>query len=427
MPSQVRLSLRARLPVVWLLLLLAAAILLPGRVWTTLLVGLGGLVVVAYVWARQLARSVRGRRQLRFGWVAVGDRLSEQFEITNDSWLPAFWVEVVDSANVPGYQAGVVRSVGSRQTEHWRQDAVCQRRGQFQLGPWALHTGDPFGIFRVLISYPVGDEIIIHPPIHSQLPIPLPAGQSSGRTRTRERAWQATLNAASVRDYQPHDPYNRIHWPTTARRDQLFVRQFDLDAAGDIWLVLDLAAAVQLGEGAQSTEEHAVLLAASLGAVAHQQQRGVGLAGYGRQPLLLPPGRGQGQQWKLLHSLALVNADGQASLGRALEDLSQVVRRGAAAIIITPNDDAGWLPALLHLSQRGIRCQVVLLDRVSFGGGGNPAGMQQLIRHAGFTCYLVRQGEIGHPLQEEVRRGFWEFKTTPLGKVVVVKRPDGRN
>ena len=85
MPSQVRLSLRARLPVVWLLLLLAAAILLPGRVWTTLLVGLGGLVVVAYVWARQLARSVRGRRQLRFGWVAVGDRLSEQFEITNDS------------------------------------------------------------------------------------------------------------------------------------------------------------------------------------------------------------------------------------------------------------------------------------------------------------------------------------------------------
>ena len=58
------------------------------------------------------------------------------------------------------------------------------------------------------------------------------------------------------------------------------VRQFDLDVSGDVWLLLDLQDSVQLGTGADGTEEHAVLLAASLAARAIQQNRAVGLATY---------------------------------------------------------------------------------------------------------------------------------------------------
>ena len=54
-------------------------------------------------------------------------------------------------------------------------------------------------------------------------------------------------NAATVRDYHIDDPYRWIHWPTSARRDALYVRQFERDAAGDIWLLLDAQAATQLG------------------------------------------------------------------------------------------------------------------------------------------------------------------------------------
>ena len=92
MRPQPKIELRRRLPLVWLLLLVGAAVLLPSQVWTALLVGLGGLIVVAYFWARQLGKGLSGTRQLRYGWVAVGDRLGEQFEIRNDSLLPALWV-----------------------------------------------------------------------------------------------------------------------------------------------------------------------------------------------------------------------------------------------------------------------------------------------------------------------------------------------
>lgn len=423
MDPRIRIKLQRRLPVVWLLLLAVAAILLPGQVWTSLLVGLGGLLAIAYVWARQMAKGLSASRQLRFGWVAVGDRLSEQFEVHNDSLLPALWVEVIDESNVPGYRAAVVRSVGARATDRWRQSSVCRRRGQFTLGPWALHSADPFGIFQVAITYPEAQDIIIHPPIHGRVPIPLPAGQSSGRVRARQRSWQATINAGAIREYQPNDPYRWIHWPSSARHETLFVRQFDLDAAGDVWLLLDLAATAQLGQGADGTEEHAVLLAAALSAQGLMQNRAVGLASYGSQPQLISPGHGKGQQWKLLRALALVTADGESDLSSALTDISRLTRRGSAVVLITPSDRGDWLSDLLHLAQRGIRSHVILLDRASFGGERGSQGLLKNIRELGFNGSIVKKGEVGKPIEEMERRGFWEFKVTGTGKVVTVRSP----
>ncbi len=422
---QVQITVQRRLPLLWLVLLAGTAVFLPDRAWNTLLIGFGGMVIIGYLWVRTIAQGLHAERRLRFGWVAVGDRLEEKFILTNSSALPALWVEVLDNSNVPDYSAAVVRSVGGYGQEQWRQSAICQQRGKFHLGPWAIRTSDPFGIFSLTCHYPTSAEIIIHPPIHGQLPIPLPHGQSSGRVHARQRSWQATVNAASVRDYHPNDPYQWIHWPTTARRGALFVREFDLDAAGDVWILLDMQANTQLGHGQDGTEEHAVLLAAALAARGLSQMRPIGLLGYGQEPQIVPPGRGEGQRWHILQALALVQANGETSLRRALQDLAQRARRGAAAIIITPTPAADWLPNLATLSQRGIQCHVLVLDRHSFGGEENSAGLQKAVQQLGLNCQLVRQGEIGSPLEEQARRGFWRFAVTGTGKVVVVESPEG--
>ena len=393
-------KLRLRLPVISFLFLLAAAFLLPDQVWRTLLVGLGRLFVVGYAWVRQLAVQLHSRRRLRYGWVAVGDRLSEQFELVNHSFIPTLWVEIIDYTNIPGYNTAVVRSIPANQSDHWRATAVCQQRGQFSLGPWAIRSSDPFGLFQMTRFYTQTEEIIIHPPIHGQMPIPLPTGTSSGQARVRRRSWQATTNAASVRDYQ-----------------------HDQDATGDIWILLDCDAAAQLGSGAEGTVEQAVLLGASLAARAVRQNRAVGLAGYGRSPQIVHTGSGQGQQWRILRALALLDADGTTNLTTALQDLGRIAKRGTAVIVITPSGEADWLPELVRLAQRGVESDVVLLDRQSFGGEENSEGLATAVRRLGFPCQVVRQGEVGTPLEEQQRRGFWEFRVTGTGKVVAVKTP----
>ncbi len=414
---------RTRLPFVGLVLLLAAVLLVPDKVWTALLIALAGLMSISYVWTHLLAAGVAGSRQLRYGWVAVGDRFQEQFVLTNSSPAPAFWVEVNDHSTVPGYQVAVARSLSSYDRVQWDQAAVCMQRGLYRLGPWKLKTGDPFGLFEAERSYDETEEIIIHPPIVANIPIPLPPGQNEGRSRRARKAWQAQVNSSGVRTYHPYDPLQRIHWPTTARRDQLMVKEFDQDAAGDIWLVVDCDATVHVGEGGDSTMEKAVLLAAALTARSEIELRQVGFAAYGSGPQIVRPGRGRGQQWRILRALALVQADGQTHLGRALDELATVAGRGSAALIITPSASPHWLPKLMTLARHGIEAHVLLLDRSSFGVEERNAGLRQVIEQLGFNCRLVTSDDIGRPEPAGPARGHWDFRVTGTGKAVAIRRP----
>lgn len=422
MPASTTVRLRTWQPLLWLFPLVVATLLFPNPLWTTLLLGVGGMVLLSYAWARSMARHLRGTRRLRFGWVAVGDRLVEQFEVVCDSRFPTLWVELVDHSTVPGYAVSVVRSVYNG-VERWDTAAICLQRGQFFLGPWTLRTTDPFGLLEVRIEYPVSDEVIIHPPVDTALPLPLPAGQSSGRSRAREAALQATINAASVRDYRPGDPLRWIHWRASARHGTLHVREFDLDAAGALWIVVDLAANVQLGDGPENTEEYGVLLAAAVAARALRVNRPVGLALYGKTLQILPPSVGMAQQWAILRALALARADGTTGLGRGLADLRRQAQRGSAALIITARGDADWRPELAQLLQRAIPCQVVLLDRQSFGDSAGVAPLRDLLLATGCAVHVVRQGELRLEIDPAERQGFWEFRTTATGRVIVVNDP----
>jgi hypothetical protein len=105
--------------------------------------------------------------------------------------------------------------------------------------------------------------------------------------------------------------------------------------------------------------------------------------------------------------------------------LGRIAQRGTAVIVITPSGAANWLPELVRLAQRGIESNVVLLDRQSFGGEGSSEGLATAVRQLGFPCQIIRQGEVGTPLEAQQQRGFWEFRVTGTGRVVAVRRPEG--
>ena len=87
------------------------------------------------------------------------------------------------------------------------------------------------------------------------------------------------LPAASVRDYAHGDSMRHIHWPSTAHRSQLMVKELELEPSGDVWIVLNLHGAVQRGDGRGGTLEYAIILAASMAAemVSGRERRAVGL------------------------------------------------------------------------------------------------------------------------------------------------------
>jgi hypothetical protein len=58
------------------------------------------------------------------------------------------------------------------------------------------------------------------------------SGLLSGGEALRRRTHYVTTNASGVRDYAPGDSFSRIHWRSTARRNRLIVKEFELDPFG---------------------------------------------------------------------------------------------------------------------------------------------------------------------------------------------------
>jgi uncharacterized protein (DUF58 family) len=390
---------------------------------TMLLVGLGGVLLLCYLWTLVLARKLKLRREVRFGWAQVGDRLEESFELHNGGFPPALWVEIVDHSTVPGRQAGRGLGVEGRSVLRWREDAVCTRRGVFTIGPTTLLTGDPFGVFTVSQHYPETASFLVVPPV-----IPLPhiqifPGGRSGDGRPRANAPDHTVSASSVREYIPGDSLRWVHWRTSARRDSLFVRHFDGVPASNWWILLDMDRCVHVGEGRNSTEEHSVILAASLAEQGLQARRSVGLVTQGRDELLwLAPKEGDHQRWEILRALALVSP-GSCSLADLLAREGPAFGQSASLIIITPAIDESWIEPLVPLLRRGIAPTVLLLDPASFGGAGNVRGMTALLADLGVSFHVITRDLLDQPEARPGQEGYWEWRVLGTGRAVAVRRP----
>jgi uncharacterized protein (DUF58 family) len=423
---QVSLELQQPFPFLLFLILLGWYIAAPSAAVVMCLSAVAGLLLIATLWARSMALHVEGKRELLYAAMQVGDELEEHISLVNRSHLPVLWAEFVDRSNMPGYLVSSVRAAGADSIQAWHAHTICSRRGLFTLGPWELRLGEPFGLFVAVQSYMQPQQILVYPSLAVLPDEILPHRGAQGDHRPLNQPVAAeTADSMSVRAYLPGDPQRHIHWPTTARRNEPFVKIFEPEAASRIWLVPDLDARAHCGEGSDSSEETAILLAASLSAQLLGEKIAVGLFAGLQPPVLLQPQRGQEQLWTLLRELAPLHTDLNTDLAGTLENLARLLSPRDLVIVITPSLNLTWVQVLPRLVSRraGTSAHVLLLDPHSFGGSGSGEDFLPVLAEARLEARLIRRGDI-RPLGGvfgELSR--WEFTTFGTGKAVARRAP----
>ncbi len=411
-----------------LIVLLAWLIFAPQPFAVTGVVTLGSLMLCSYLWVRSLATSVIARRTLRYSAVQVGDDLEELLTLDNRSRLPVIWAEFVDRSTAPGYSISGVRVTGARKTEQWRLHTSCSQRGVYSLGPWDVRLGDPFGIFEAWQAYHQQVEIVVYPPLAALPPEIAHHRRSLGdQAPLRQPVSAETINAMSTRPYVMGDALHRVHWRTTAKRDDLFVKVFEPEAASTMWLVpdLDARAHAQQGEGAESSLEKMIILAASIAARLLDEHLAVGLILDAASSHTVLPQTGSAHLWTILRALALAQPRSDRPLAETLVHARSIISLRDSAVILTPSLDPEWSIALPQLSG-GTRLggvEVVLLDPNSFGGSIGAEAFRTMLLEQGVPTHIVRRQDIrpAAGTYGAVRR--WEFKTLGTGRVAVMQTP----
>ncbi len=383
--------------------------------WFNLAYLLGLLLLISFLWALANINWLHLSRLTRTRRTQVGRPLDERFVVRNTSIIPKLWLEVRDYGDLPGhYSSQVINSLGPRSSFTWRVTTVCRRRGRYQLGPLRLKTSDPFGLFPMSRDLSATSHVVVYPMTFDIHRFALPLGILPGGEALRRRTHYVTTNASGVRDYAPGDSFNRIHWRSTARRNRLIVKEFELDPLADIWIVPDMSSfghvatkeaeiptlhdvpewmRVEKFTMPASTEEYTVSIAASLAQFFLRQDRSVGMLGYGQSNEVVQPDRSERQMNRIFETLSVLRAEGQVPIADVIQAEMHMFPRGTTVVVVTANPNPEWATAARSLKRRGLRVVTVLVNPESFGGHRSSDRLLSLLQANGMVAYNVNCGD----------------------------------
>jgi len=350
------------------------------------------LIVLAWLMTMLSLRGLKVERRARSLRGTVGDIFEEHYEVINTSKIPKLWLEVVNETSVPNASGSrVLTLLRGKQKRSYTARTWLTNRGGFVLGPTRVTSGDPFGIFRVSKTFPAESSLVVLPMLFNVNNFLSPPGLLPGGNAIRRKSMDITPHAAGVRQYVTGDAMKRIHWPSTVRRDQLMVKEFEQDPQSEVWLFIDSHKSTHIARPAEepedvppvddlfllrrrkaklppSTLEYSISITASLARYFINQRRAVGLvAASGRTYKIIPAERSERQEAKILEELAFLQAESAYTLPSLVTAQMGQLPQGSSAILVTPTIWSELLLAVDSLQRRGLRPVVVLLMSQSFG------------------------------------------------------------
>jgi uncharacterized protein (DUF58 family) len=356
------------------------------------------LFLISWGWSRWLIRKISLERTAREYRANVGDIFEERYTLTNQSNIPAMWLEIINQSNLPNAAGSrLLTLVMGKQKRTYNAYSWLIQRGSFQLGPTAVNLGDPFGIFAASKTFASQERLIVFPMIHPIENFPSAPGLLPGGHVIQRKSQEITPHAASLREYAPGDAMKRIHWQTSIKRNKLMVKEFEQDPQAEIWIYLDSQKDAHYQKPYQPQElpmqnilfakrpalklppatlEYSISVAASLAHYFIRQRRAVGYASIGQTYNVIPADKGERQEAKILETLAFVQADGKTSMAGLVAAQSIQLPKRSTVILITPTVRTELLQAVDDLLLRSLYPIIVLLDAQTFGG---PTGTDKII------------------------------------------------
>lgn len=241
-------------------------------------------------------------------------------------------------------------------------------RGAVIVGPLEVEVGDPFGLATLATRAAPVIELTVWPAVDDVTPLPHTQGAEPHGGVDRPNSPRASgQDFYALRPYVLGDDLRRVHWRSTAKRDELMVRQDETPWQGRATVLLD----ARRGAYGGAAFERAVAAAASIVVAANRQRSLVRLV----TSAGLDSGFGAGGSHveSILEHLSLVQPGAGGTLAGVLGTVRRAGNGGAIAALVggrAPGDVA----AAGRLRTTYGHCTVVAFaagrdDRGAFGPG----------------------------------------------------------
>jgi uncharacterized protein (DUF58 family) len=196
----------------------------------------------------------------------------------------------------------------------------------------------------------------------------------------------------SVREYEQGESLRRVHWPTSARRAQLMVKELQDTTTDGVVVVLDCDPRCQAGAAGDSSFDTAVRVAGSLVQAHAGRGRLATLVSTGRTRAVVPVRSAAADLDGVLTTLAAAEADAADGLARFLAGDHAWASSGEIVVVTSTGDAAAFSRLIGMATRRSV--SLVWVDAPSFTARPTRAepGLLRLAGH-GIPTAVVRDGD----------------------------------
>ncbi|MGH3128141.1 MAG: DUF58 domain-containing protein [Gaiellaceae bacterium] len=365
-------------------------------------VGVGFLIAGAVTWAwAWLADSPVAVTTTVTPIPAVeGDRVRIAFDVRRTSGTPIGSLTVRVSAGRLGERSFRLRPRGRRASGE--VDLGRLPRGVYSFSDTEVVLGDLLGLVTVkplLVCEPA--TVVVRPRLTELDGLFSDAGRAAGDGRRILLRRQSGFDFHSVRQYEQGESLRRVHWPSSARRGQLMVKELEDTAHDGVVVILDCDPRCAVGKPPESSFDAAVRVAGSLVQAHATRGRLATLVSTGRSRVVVPVQSAAGDLDGAIGHLAAAEPDALDGLSRFLAGDHAWLASGELAVVTAATDPAGFAQILALATRRLV--SVVWIDAASFAGRPTRAepGLLRLAAHGIPTAAVRRDDDLGSVLSAQ--------------------------
>lgn len=222
------------------------------------------VVTLGLVWPWLSVRGLNARFAFSRTRLREGEEVTVRMSVSNKAlWAVSGLGVRFGAGTAPGRMEAAVAFVAGRATAESRWTFAPRQRGEYPGAAPRLTCGFPFGLWHASRPIVVDAPLLVWPRTFPVSPVPLTAGERSTDGAVFRNKAGTTGDLLGVRPYRRGDSLRRIHWPQTARHGRLVVCELQSPAHPLVQVVLDTEPAAHTGDGAESSREWAIRVAAS--------------------------------------------------------------------------------------------------------------------------------------------------------------------
>lgn len=284
-----------------------------------------------------------------------------------DAWSP---VESVPGA--VGFQPNVFFSRvagGARERERWQIKAPA--RGRYQARAITLVTRFPFGLMERTSTIADEETLVVYPRVGRLTRLWHLVHRESSQTQRGQRHDRSAQQQEyhGLRDFRPDDSPRWIHWRTSARINQLMIKEFEQQNEQDLAILLDpWLPRHRPSDEMKAHVEACIEFAASLSVdLCRNARRRVTLAWTGATPDIRQGQASVRLLHELLESLATMKPNHELPIHELLDILPAATLREAIFVVVTTRpvhlaEEAAKSERLRSAASRGLANRLVMLD-----------------------------------------------------------------